>query len=137
RAQALAQAVETLAGSPLRTEEARARLDLGISHLRAGRRREGRAELETALEVALAAEARGVARRAAEELEIAGAAPRRLSFDELTASERRIAEHAAAGRTNREIAAELFITPKTVENHLTRVYGKLGIGSRRELATML
>ena len=58
-------------------------------------------------------------------------------FDELTASERRIAEFAAAGRTNREIAAELFITPKTVENHLTRVYGKLGIGSRRELTGAL
>jgi DNA-binding CsgD family transcriptional regulator len=137
RPAALAEAVEALAASPLRTEEARARLDLGTVHLRGGRRREGRAELEAALELALAAEARGVARRAAEELEIAGAAPRRLSFDELTASERRIAEHAAAGRTNREIAAELFITPKTVENHLTRVYGKLGISSRRELAALL
>ncbi|MGC1166665.1 MAG: helix-turn-helix transcriptional regulator, partial [Solirubrobacterales bacterium] len=80
---------------------------------------------------------RGTARAAATELEIAGAAPKRLSFDALTASERRIAEHAAAGRTNREIAEELFVTPKTVENHLTRVYGKLGIGSRRELASVL
>lgn len=133
----LEAAAETLAASALRTEEARARLDLGIAQLRAGRRREGRAALEAALELALAAGARGSARRAAEELEIAGAPPRRLSFDELTASERRIAEYAAAGRTNREIAEELFVTPKTVENHLTRVYGKLGIGSRRELAGQL
>jgi DNA-binding CsgD family transcriptional regulator len=137
RTEGLREAVETLAGSALRTEEARARLDLGIAELRAGQRRQGRAGLEAALETALAADARGSARRAAEELEIAGAPPRRLSFDELTASERRIAEHAAAGLTNREIAAELFVTPKTVENHLTRAYGKLGIASRRELATLL
>jgi DNA-binding CsgD family transcriptional regulator len=137
RVAALEGAVETLAGSPLRTEEARARLDLGIAHLREGRRREGRPVLEEALALALEIGAQGTARSAAEELEIAGAAPRRLSFDELTASERRIAEHAAAGRTNREIAEQLFITPKTVENHLTRVYGKLGIGSRGELAGAL
>ena len=126
-----------LPSSPLRTEEARTRLELGIAELRGGQRRDGQAALEAALEIAVAADARGTARRAAEELEIAGAAPRRLSFDELTASERRIAEHAAAGLTNREIATELFVTPKTVENHLTRVYGKLGIASRRELATLL
>ncbi|HYG95826.1 MAG TPA: AAA family ATPase [Solirubrobacterales bacterium] len=137
RIAALEGAVQTLAGSSLRTEEARARLDLGIAHLRDGRRREGRQVLEEALALALEVGAQGMARSAAEELEIAGAAPRRLSFDELTASERRIAEHAAAGRTNREIAEQLFITPKTVENHLTRVYGKLGIGSRRELAGAL
>jgi DNA-binding NarL/FixJ family response regulator len=133
----LEAAVETLSASPLRTEEARARLDLGIARLRAGRRREGRATLEATLELAVDAGARAIARRAGEELEIAGAPPRRLRFDELTASERRIAEHAASGRTNREIAEELFVTPKTVENHLTRVYGKLGIGSRRELAGLL
>ncbi len=137
RVEGLTAAVETLAGSDLRTEEARARLDLGIAQLRAGRRRDGRAALEAALEQALAAGARGTAEAAARELEIAGAQPRRLSFDELTASERRIAEHAAAGRTNREIAEELFVTPKTVENHLTRVYGKLGISSRRELSARL
>lgn len=137
RLAALEGAVGTLAGSPLRTEEARARLDLGIALLRGGRRREGRQALEEVLAAAVEIGAQGTARSAAEELEIAGAAPRRLSFDELTASERRIAEHAAAGRTNREIAEQLFITPKTVENHLTRVYGKLGIGSRRELSGAL
>ncbi|HYJ23151.1 MAG TPA: AAA family ATPase [Solirubrobacterales bacterium] len=137
RVEGLEVALDTLAGSPLRTEEARVRLDLGIALLRGRRRKDGRAALEAALELALDVGARGTARAAAGELEIAGAAPKRLSFDALTASERRIAEHAAAGRTNREIAGELFVTPKTVENHLTRVYGKLGIGSRRELAGVL
>ncbi|ADB53626.1 ATP-binding protein [Conexibacter woesei] len=137
RAERLEEAVATLAGSSLRTEEARARLDLGVALLRGGRRRDGRDALEQALEVALACGARGTARSASAELQVAGAPPRRLAFDELTASERRVAEHAAAGRTNREIAEELFVTPKTVENHLTRVYAKLGVGSRRELAGAL
>ena len=137
RVDGLRAAVETLAGSALRTEEARARLDLGTALLRARRKREGQEELSAALELALEIGARGTAEAAAAELEVAGAAPKRLRFDELTASERRIAEHAAAGLTNREIAARLFITPKTVENHLTRVYGKLGISSRRELAGAL
>ena len=44
---------------------------------------------------------------------------------------------AVSGRTNRDIAQELFVSPKTVENHLGRVYAKLGIGSRRELAGAL
>ena len=51
----------------------------------------------------------------------------------LSGSERRVAALAAGGRTNREIAQELFVTPKTVEVHLTNVYRKLGIRSRREL----
>ena len=66
-----------------------------------------------------------------------GDTPRKLMFsgvESLTASERRVAELAAAGRTNRDIAQELFVTPKTVENHLGRSYVKLGISGRRELA---
>jgi DNA-binding CsgD family transcriptional regulator len=55
----------------------------------------------------------------------------------LTPSERRIAELAAAGLTNREIAAELFLTAKTVEWHLGHVFTKLGINRRRELAAAL
>ncbi|MBA2349814.1 MAG: helix-turn-helix transcriptional regulator, partial [Solirubrobacterales bacterium] len=80
---------------------------------------------------------RGAGRAMAVELEIAGAPPQRMRFDELTASERRVAELAAGGGANREIAEELFVTPKTVENHLTRVYAKLGVHSRRELAGAL
>ena len=137
RAERMAEAVETLAGSSLRTEEAKARTELGVALLRSGQKNAGKAELEAAFELATAAGARLTAEAAARELEIAGAAPKRLAFDELTASERRVAEYAADGRTNREIAEELFVTPKTVENHLTRVYAKLGVGSRRELASAL
>ena len=71
---------------------------------------------------------------------MAGARPlaRRFSgVDALTASERRVAELAAAGRSNKEIAQGLFITAKTVENHLGRVYAKLGIGSRKAIAQAL
>jgi DNA-binding CsgD family transcriptional regulator len=52
----------------------------------------------------------------------------------LTASERRVVDRAAAGQTNRDIAQALFVTPKTVEVHLSNAYRKLGIRSRRELA---
>lgn len=137
RTERLTEAVETLAGAPLKTEEAKARVELGISLLRAGKKSAGREQLEAGLEIAMACGARIPAGIAAEELEIAGAAPKRLSFDELTASERRVAEFAAGGKTNREIADELFVTPKTVENHLTKVYSKLGVGSRRELEAAL
>jgi len=137
RTERMAEAVGTLAGSSLKTEEARARVELGISLLRAGKKTAGREQLEAGLEVAMACGGRITAETAARELEIAGAAPKRLSFDELTASERRVAEFAAGGKTNREIADELFVTPKTIENHLTRVYSKLGVGSRRELESAL
>jgi hypothetical protein len=134
RAALMAEAVETLASSALRTEEGRARTDLGVALLRGGKRRDGRTELEKALEIVSETGDRPLAERIAEELEVAGAAPKRLAFDEMTASERRVAELAAAGKTNREIAAELFVTPKTVENHLTRVYAKLGVSSRGALS---
>jgi DNA-binding CsgD family transcriptional regulator len=137
RAAALHEAASVLAGSAARHEEAAVRTDLGIALLRAGRRSDGRAELERGLELARAAGARATARRAEEELEVAGARPRRLMFDELTASERRVAEMAARGMTNREIAEALFVTPKTVENQLGRAYAKLGISSRRDLPAAL
>jgi DNA-binding CsgD family transcriptional regulator len=137
RADRLAEAVETLSGASYRTEEARARVELGVALLRAGKKTAGREELEVGLEIAMACHSRIPAQTAARELEIAGAAPKRLSFDQLTASERRVAEFAAGGKTNREIADELFVTPKTVENHLTKVYSKLGVGSRRELEAAL
>jgi DNA-binding CsgD family transcriptional regulator len=79
--------------------------------------------------------------RARVELAAAGARPRREALlsgpASLTASERRIAELAASGQSNREIAQALFVTPKTVEYHLRNTYRKLDIQTRQELASAL
>ena len=73
--------------------------------------------------------------RAAEELARIGL--RRASPDGLTENERRVAELAASGLTNREVAAQLFMSPKTVEANISRVYRKLGINSRAQLGARL
>jgi DNA-binding CsgD family transcriptional regulator len=69
--------------------------------------------------------------------ELARVGLRRASPDDLTESERRVAELAAAGLTNREVAAQLFMSPKTVEANISRVYRKLGIRSRAQLGARL
>jgi DNA-binding NarL/FixJ family response regulator len=74
------------------------------------------------------------------EIYATGARPRTAALAgvlALTASERRVADLAAAGQTNRDIAQALYVTPKTVEVHLSSAYRKLGIASRRELARAL
>ena len=81
-----------------------------------------------------------LADRAAEELRATGARPRRRAIsgrDALTASELRVATLAAAGRTNRQAAEELFVTLATIETHLSRTYRKLGIAGRAALAQAL
>lgn len=81
-----------------------------------------------------------IAERARAEALLAGARPRRLRLSglhALTAGELRVARLAAEGRTNREIAQALFITTKTVKDHLGSVYGKLQINARAELAAAL
>ena len=65
--------------------------------------------------------------------ELARVGLRRSALAQLTPSEQRVAELAAAGQTNREVAAQLFISPKTVEANLARIYHKLGVRSRAEL----
>jgi DNA-binding CsgD family transcriptional regulator len=132
----LEAAVGVLDGSQARLELARARTELGAAQRRAGHRQAAQAQLRPALDLAHRCGAVALADRAREELAAAGARPRRphLSGTEsLTASERRVAELAAAGSTNREIAQALFVTVKTVEWHLRNTYLKLGIASRREL----
>jgi DNA-binding NarL/FixJ family response regulator len=69
--------------------------------------------------------------------ELARVEPRRVSSEELTETERRVAVLAASGLTNRQAASQLFISPKTVEANLARVYRKLGIRSRAELGARL
>jgi DNA-binding CsgD family transcriptional regulator len=69
--------------------------------------------------------------------ELARVGLRRSAPAQLTPSEQRVAELAAAGRTNREVAAQLFISPKTVEANLARIYRKLGVHSRAELGAQL
>jgi DNA-binding CsgD family transcriptional regulator len=102
------------------------------------RRRERRAAKE-ALEAALAIfERLGApiwAARTRDELDRLGL--RRGAGDELTESERRVVELAASGQTNRQVADALFLSPKTVEAHLARAYGKLGITSRAELGAVI
>ena len=76
--------------------------------------------------------------RAREELRVSGATLRRRDQgDALTPSEQRIAELAAEGRSNKEIATALFLSPKTVEFHLGNAYRKLGVANRTELAARL
>jgi DNA-binding CsgD family transcriptional regulator len=136
----LREAVEVLAASPARLEHARALTDLGAALRRAGNRREAREPLRAGLEEARRCGATALAELAHKELVTAGARPRRLQFsgvEALTASERRVAEMAATGQSNREIAQALFVTVRTVENHLSRSYRKLGIGSREQLADAL
>ncbi len=140
RTERLEEAVAALAGSPARLEHARALVDLGTARSRDGHRTEARAGLEEAHERAQELGAFALADRAHEELLTLGARPRRRAFsgvEALTAGERRVAAMAARGHGNREIAQALFVTAKTVENHLGRAYHKLGIHSRDELAPVL
>jgi len=126
------------AGSPV--ELARTLVDAGLAQLREGRREAGRASLREALDLADRHHADAVAARAQTELRVAGARPRRCrlsGIEALTPAELRIARLAGEGRTNREIAAALFLSPKTVESHLGRVYAKLDVRHRRELAALL
>ena len=137
---ALRTAVDTLAGSESQLTLARAEVELGALLAREGERGEAREVLKAGLDRAGRCHAPALADRAHEELVAAGARPRRLSFsgaEALTASERRVAQLAASGLANREIAQELYVTIKTVENHLGRAYQKLGIKSRAELGPAL
>jgi DNA-binding CsgD family transcriptional regulator len=136
----LEEAVEVLTSSPAKLEHAKARTELGAALRRANRRSEAREHLRRAVELATICGARPLAARANTELRATGARPRRIALsgvESLTPSERRVAHIAAEGPTNREIAQALFVTPKTVEIHLSSVYRKLGISSRSQLPAAL
>lgn len=136
----LRRSVETVEGSPFGLELARALTELGAALRRSGSKREARVPLRRGLDLARRCGALALAERAHTELRATGARPRRLllsGVESLTPSERRVAELAAAGLTNRQIAEQLFLTKKTVEAHLGSVYRKLAISSRTELPEAL
>jgi DNA-binding CsgD family transcriptional regulator len=133
----LREAARVLQDGEAPLELARTEQALGASLRRQGRRNAAEAPLRAALDGAHRCGADRLAARAEEELHAIGARPRRRALsgpDSLTPSEARVATQAAGGMTNREIAQALFVTAKTVENQLSRVYAKLGVRGRDELA---
>jgi DNA-binding CsgD family transcriptional regulator len=136
----LRQAIDALERGDAKLERARASADLGAMLRRRNRRTEARELLREALDAARGAGARPLAEYAETELRATGARPRRVvlsGLDSLTASERRVAEFAGQGLSNREIAQTLFVTARTVEGHLTSVFRKLQVNSRDELPAAL
>src|SRR4051794_8909180 len=136
----LQEAIVVLDASRARLERARAHADLGAALRRAGRPDAAREPLRRAVDLAHRCGATALEDAALAELRATGARPRRRATTgagALTPSERRIAELAAAGQQNREIAETLFVTTATVEYHLRNAYRKLGIGSRTQLPAAL
>jgi DNA-binding CsgD family transcriptional regulator len=134
------EALTLLGPTPARLELARTHVELGAALRRANRRVDARTELARGLDLARHCGAESLIARAGEELRAAGARPRRQAVtgaDALTASERRVAELAADGLSNREVAQALFVTTKTVETHLGHVYRKLDVTGREALAARL
>jgi len=134
------ESIEHLARTRVRVELGRARLLYGEWLRREGRRVDGREQLRLAREMLLSMGAEGFAERARHELLATGEKVRKRrddTRDELTPQEEHIARLARDGRTNPEIGAELFLSPRTVEWHLKKVFTKLGISSRRALRDAL
>ncbi len=130
----------TLRSSPALLERAHSLVELGAALRRAGQRVSAREPLAEALDLAARCGARPLAARAREELKATGARPRRAwrtGLEALTPSELRVVRLVAEGRSNREIAHELYVTLKTIEGHLSRAYTKLGIEGRGQLSRIL
>lgn len=136
----LEEAVRVLRDTPAILELARAVIDLGRVQWHAGEGERGRQLLREGLDLAHRLGAKLLAERARTELVATGARPRRpaaTGVDALTAQERRIAEMAAEGMSNRGIAQTLFLTQRTVETHLAHAYRKLNIHRRTDLGSAL
>jgi len=134
------EAIERLGRTRMRPAVARAHLLYGEWLRRENRRRDARAELRTAYDLFTAMGIEAFAERARHELLATGDTVRKRTVEtvsELTAQEAHIARLAVDGRTNVEIGAQLFLSTRTVEWHLSKVYTKLGVGSRRELRRAL
>jgi DNA-binding CsgD family transcriptional regulator len=133
-------AIEWLEPTSLRVDLARTHLLYGEWLRREGRRLDARAELRSAHEDFSEFGMEGFAERARVELEATGEHVRDRTLravEELTSQESQVAGLAAEGYTNRQIAEQLFISPKTVEYHLKKVYRKLDVTSRTQLARRL
>ena len=130
------EAVEQLDETPLLPYRARAHLLYGEWLRRQGRRRECRPHLRTAHELLSGAGIEAYAERAAAELRSTGETARSRSagsYDKLTPQELAIARLVATGATSGEVAARLFLSPRTVDAHLRNIFRKLGLTSRRQL----
>jgi DNA-binding CsgD family transcriptional regulator len=136
----LREAAEILAGSRCRLEHAKALAALGRAVRLQRRPSEAREPLAQALQIAESCGATALVQHVRAELHASGARPRsaaRSGAGSLTPSELRVAKLATEGKTNRDIAQALYVTPKTVEVHLTSAYRKLGIRSRSGLTAAL
>ncbi len=134
------EAIQRLERTRIRVELARARLLYGEWLRREGRRVDARDQLRTAHEMFSRFGAEAFAERSRRELLATGETARRRSDDtreDLTPQEAQIARLAADGQTNPEIGTQLFLSPRTVEYHLRKVFPKLGISSRKELRNAL
>ena len=134
------EAIDRLGRTRLRPHLARARLLYGEWLRRENRRVDARAELRAAHDLFVTIGMEAFAERARGELLATGEKLRKRTAetrDDLTPQERQIARLARDGLSNPEIGAQLFLSPRTVEWHLRKVFGKLGIRSRHELARAL
>ncbi len=132
---AIAEALAIQEHLPMPYELGRTLLAKGQIERRARHRREARDSLQHAQAIFEEIGAKLWAARAADELKRIPI--RRGAGDELTDGEQRVAELVASGLTNKEVAQALFVSPKTVEANLSRIYGKLGIRSRAELGAQM
>ncbi len=133
------EAIDRLLPTPLRLDIARTYLLFGEWLRREQRQREARQQLRFAHELFSEFGMEGFARRAEVELQATGERARKRTVEtqhDLTPQEERIADLAAQGSTNKEIGAQLFISPATVEQHLSKVYRKVGVASRTQLARL-
>ncbi|MGV0837530.1 LuxR C-terminal-related transcriptional regulator [Mycolicibacterium thermoresistibile] len=132
------ESLALLEGTSLRYDRARVNFAYGQTLRRAGKRRDADAVISTARELYLSLGAHTYVARCERELKAGGLNIARTprGHTELTPQEEAVTSLVARGLSNREVAAELYVSPKTVQYHLTRIYAKLGVRSRSELAAL-